>query len=112
MSIYKTLSSKGVTRRGFIKGAGAIAGGAAAALTVPASVRSAFAQGDDVIRVDAVYNQSLGYPERILVRMRAEPNWFHMDMWKHLWSKRTLPSCNFLAEGSKIIRILSITPVR
>ena len=51
MSIYKTLSSKGVTRRGFIKGAGAIAGGAAAALTVPASVRSAFAQGDDVIRV-------------------------------------------------------------
>jgi branched-chain amino acid transport system substrate-binding protein len=51
MSIYKTLNSKGVTRRGFIKGAGAIAGGAAAALTVPASVRSAFGQGDDVIRV-------------------------------------------------------------
>jgi branched-chain amino acid transport system substrate-binding protein len=51
MSIYTTLSSSGVTRRNFIKTAGAVAGGAAAALTLPASVRSAFAQGDDVIRV-------------------------------------------------------------
>ena len=35
-----------------------LAGGAAAALTVPASVRSAFAQGDDVIRVGFISPQS------------------------------------------------------
>ncbi|MEO8686209.1 MAG: ABC transporter substrate-binding protein, partial [Devosia sp.] len=51
MSIDKTTSGRGFTRRGFIKTAGAVAGGAAAALTLPASVRSAFAQGDEVIRV-------------------------------------------------------------
>ena len=54
MSIYKTTTGRGITRRGFIKAAGAVAGGAAAALTLPASVRSAFAQGDEVIRVGLI----------------------------------------------------------
>lgn len=54
MSIQKTFSGHGVTRRHFIKSAAAIAGGAAAALAVPAGVRSAFAQGDEVVRVGFV----------------------------------------------------------
>ena len=43
-----------LNRRRFVT----LAGGAAAALTVPATVRSAFAQGDDVIRVGFVSPQS------------------------------------------------------
>ena len=43
-----------VNRRRFVT----LAGGAAAALTVPASVRSTFAQGDDVIRVGFISPQS------------------------------------------------------
>ncbi|WP_338720974.1 ABC transporter substrate-binding protein [Devosia sp. XK-2] len=54
MSIQKTFSGHGVTRRHFIKSAAAIAGGAAAALAMPAGVRSAFAQGDEVVRVGFV----------------------------------------------------------
>lgn len=52
MSTANTIPHPG--RRRFIK----LAGAAAAALTVPASVRSAFAQGDDVIRVGFVGSRS------------------------------------------------------
>lgn len=52
MSILKT--NPHLSRRRFVK----LAGAAAAALTVPASVRSAFAQGDDVIRVGFVGSRS------------------------------------------------------
>lgn len=54
MSTDLTTKSTGVTRRSLIK----IAGGAAAAFSVPASVRSAFAQGDDVIRVGFIGSRS------------------------------------------------------
>lgn len=47
-------TSNAVTRRNFVK----LAGGAAAILSVPATVRSAAAQGDDVIRIGFVNARS------------------------------------------------------
>lgn len=67
---------------------------------------------DDVIRVSARYDPELGYPQQIIVRIKAEPNMLHADFWKRAVSQRALPSCDVLAEGSKLIRIVSITPVQ
>ncbi len=46
------------TRREFLKTSGLVAGGAAASLTLPASLRSASAAGDDVIRIGFVNARS------------------------------------------------------
>lgn len=53
--IAKTAKIGGITRRRFMQTAGALA---AAGLTVPATVRSAFAQGEDVIRIGFVNARS------------------------------------------------------
>jgi hypothetical protein len=65
---------------------------------------------DDVIRVNAVYDSSLGFPSRIIVRLRAEPNWRHPEFWEAAWARKRLPSCDGMAEGSKLIRIIKIVP--
>jgi hypothetical protein len=65
---------------------------------------------DDVIRVNAIYDDGLGFPSRILVRLRAEPNWRHPEFWERAWARKQLPSCDGMAEGSKIIRILKVIP--
>ncbi len=55
MSTDKTTNNANtVTRRDFVR----LAGGAAALLSVPATVRPAFAQGDDVIRVGFIGSRS------------------------------------------------------
>lgn len=65
---------------------------------------------DDIIRVRASYDPQLGYPTRIIVRIRAEPNWRHPDFWRALWRHKRIPSCDALAEGSKLIQVLTLTP--
>jgi Family of unknown function (DUF6174) len=65
---------------------------------------------DDIIRVNAVYDDSLGYPSRILVRMTAEANWRHPEFWQKAWQTKRLPSCDAMMEGSKIIQVLEIKP--
>jgi hypothetical protein len=65
---------------------------------------------DDILLVQATYHPELGYPQRVLVRVRATPNWRHPEFWQRAWATRQLPTCNALAEGSKIIQVVSITP--
>ncbi len=66
---------------------------------------------DDVLAISASYDAALGYPTEIEVRVAARPNWQHPDYWGELLEKRRAPNCSALPEGSKIIRIVSITPL-
>ncbi|MFO7167413.1 MAG: hypothetical protein DIU80_005225 [Chloroflexota bacterium] len=66
---------------------------------------------EDVITVRAEYDARLGHPTRIEVRVTARPNWRHPDYWSYLVRRRRLPDCNMLAEGSKRIEVVSITPI-
>jgi hypothetical protein len=66
---------------------------------------------DDVIRVRATYDATLGFPKTIEVRMSAQPNWRHPDYWERLVQRRALPDCTVLPEGSKVIRVMSVTPL-
>ncbi len=65
---------------------------------------------DDIIRVQASYDPTLGYPARMIVRIRAEPNWRAPAFWQRAWADGRLPRCDGLAEASKIIEVLQITP--
>ena len=67
---------------------------------------------EDVIRVSARYDPTLGYPAAIEVRVKARPNWRHMDYWKYVVNRRKMPDCDILAEGSKRISIVSLTPLQ
>ena len=67
---------------------------------------------DDKIYISAVYHHELGYPTRIIVRIRAEPNWRQLDFWKQALERRQLPNCGGLSEGSKVIEIVDIIPIR
>ncbi|MDZ4719375.1 MAG: hypothetical protein SH847_13045 [Roseiflexaceae bacterium] len=65
---------------------------------------------DDVIYIQANYDQVLGFPSRILVRIRAEPNWRHPEFWQAAWDTKQIPSCDGMAVGSKIIQVVTLTP--
>jgi Family of unknown function (DUF6174) len=67
---------------------------------------------DDVINVHATYDQQLGYPSRILVRMTATANWRHPEFWQKAWQTKRLPSCDAMMVGSKIIQVMQITPIQ
>ncbi len=67
---------------------------------------------DDKIYISAVYHQELGYPTRIIVRIRAEPNWRQLEFWREALERRELPNCSGLSEGSKVIEIVDIIPIR
>jgi hypothetical protein len=66
----------------------------------------------DVLIVEATYHAQLGYPDRLIVRMKAEPNWRHVDYWKRAVKIRSLPQCDELAEGSKVIQVVQLTPTQ
>jgi hypothetical protein len=51
------------------------------------------------------YDPHLGYPSQIAYRREAQPNWTHLDFWKHLWLQRDLPTCG----TSRITRIVVIS---
>lgn len=65
---------------------------------------------DDILYIQASYDPTLGFPSRILVRIRAEPNWRHPEFWEATWKNKQLPSCDSMAVGSKIIQVVTITP--
>ena len=67
---------------------------------------------DDVIRIEATYDAQLGYPSKILVRIKAHANWRHPDFWKKAWQTKSLPSCDAMVEGSKVIQVVAMTPVQ
>lgn len=65
---------------------------------------------DDVLLVRALYDQALGFPTTIEVRVAARPNWQHPDYWGKLIEQRRAPDCGALPVGSKVIVIESVTP--
>ena len=66
---------------------------------------------DDRLRVRAEFDQALGYPRWIEVRVKAEPNWLSADTWRYLLAHGGAPDCAMM-EGNKIIRVLALTPKR
>jgi hypothetical protein len=64
---------------------------------------------DDRLRVDATFDEALGYPRQIEVRIKAEPNWLHPDAWRYLAANGQAPPCAMM-EGNKLIRVLALTP--
>lgn len=66
---------------------------------------------DDVLSVRAEYHPSLGYPHTIEITLTPTPNWFHRDFWQAVWKTRTLDACNDLPVGSRVLTIVSLTPI-
>jgi hypothetical protein len=55
------------------------------------------------------YDPRLGYPSQIVYRREAQPNWTHLDFWKHLWQQRELPACG-TSRTTRII-VISFAPL-
>jgi hypothetical protein len=55
------------------------------------------------------YDTELGYPREIAYRRVVQPNWTHLDFWKRLWARRSLPTCG-LTRSTRIV-VLSFTPI-
>lgn len=55
------------------------------------------------------YDETLGYPHVIAYQRVVQPNWTHLDFWKRLWTRRSLPSCG-LTRSTRIV-VLSFTPI-
>jgi hypothetical protein len=66
---------------------------------------------DDVIYIAASYDEQLGYPRRMIVRIRAEPNWRRLDVWRNLILFQRMPGCSQLMDGSKVVEVVTITPI-
>ncbi len=65
---------------------------------------------DDEVVIRATYDQSLGYPRQIEVRMRPRPNVLHPDYWQYMWRALVPPACDYM-EGSKLIVVHSVQPL-
>ncbi|HMP40899.1 MAG TPA: DUF6174 domain-containing protein [Roseiflexaceae bacterium] len=65
---------------------------------------------DDVYHIRAEYDEDLGFPSRIEVRLTPTPNWLHADFWQTSFKRRTMTICTQV-EGSKQIVIESLTPL-
>ena len=55
------------------------------------------------------YDSNLGYPRQITYRREAQPNWSHLDFWKHLWLERDLPTCG--TSRTTRIAVISFAPL-
>jgi hypothetical protein len=55
------------------------------------------------------YDSHLGYPRQITYRREAQPNWTHLDFWKHLWLQRDLPTCG--TSRTTRIAVISFVPI-
>ena len=55
------------------------------------------------------YDPHLGYPREITYRREAQPNWTHLDFWRHLWEQRDLPTCG--TSRTTRIAVISFAPL-
>ena len=55
------------------------------------------------------YDSHLGYPRQITYRREAQPNWTHLDFWRHLWEQRDLPTCG--TSRTTRIAVISFAPL-
>ncbi|HEU5087894.1 MAG TPA: DUF6174 domain-containing protein [Roseiflexaceae bacterium] len=65
---------------------------------------------DDEVVIRARYDERLGYPHEIEVRMRPRPNVLHRDYWQYVWRHLIPPACDYM-EGSKLIVVHSVQPL-
>jgi hypothetical protein len=66
---------------------------------------------DDVLSVRAEYHPTLGYPQMLEITLTPTPNWRHADFWQAVWKTRSLDACNDLPVGSRILTVVSLTPL-
>jgi hypothetical protein len=66
---------------------------------------------DDVLSVRAEYHPTLGYPQTLEITLTPTPNWRHADFWQAVWKTRSLDACNDLPVGSRILTVVSLTPL-
>src|SRR5262245_26001264 len=62
----------------------------------------------NVVTVDALYDERLGYPRRITVLAQRESNWRAMRFWRYVWSERRLPDCAW-SSSADIVNVSSMT---
>ncbi len=67
---------------------------------------------DDVLSVRAEYHPTLGYPQTIEITLTPTPNWRHADFWRAVWKTRSLDACNDLPVGSRVLTVVSLTPLQ
>lgn len=67
---------------------------------------------DDVLTVRAEYHPSLGYPQSLEISLTPSPNWRHADFWSAVWQTRSLDTCDSLMAGSRVLRVLELTPIQ
>jgi Family of unknown function (DUF6174) len=65
----------------------------------------------NVVSVYALYDERLGYPQRIAVLAEREPNWRTMRFWRYVWSERRLPDCAW-SSSADIVNVRSMTPLQ
>jgi hypothetical protein len=64
-----------------------------------------------VVTVYALYDEQLGYPHKVAVRVERESNWRERPFWRYLWAARRLPDCEW-ASNADIVNVLAMTPLR
>lgn len=67
---------------------------------------------DDVLSVRAEYHPTLGYPQTIEITLTPTPNWRHADFWQAVWKTRSFDTCNDLPVGSRVLTVVSLTPLQ
>lgn len=66
---------------------------------------------DDILTIQVEYHPTLGYPQMIEIGLTPSPNWRHADFWSAAWKIRSLNTCDSLAAGSRVLRVLELTPL-
>jgi hypothetical protein len=64
-----------------------------------------------VVTVYAIYDEQLGYPHKVAVRVERESNWGERPFWRYLLAARRLPNCEW-ASNADIVKVLAVTPLR
>jgi hypothetical protein len=63
-----------------------------------------------VVTVYAIYDEQLGYPHKVAVRVERETNWGERPFWRYLLAARRLPDCEW-ASNADIVNVLAMTPL-
>ena len=62
----------------------------------------------NVITINALYDERLGYPHHIAVLVERETNWRSRRFWQYVWSDRRLPDCAW-SSSADIVNVRSMT---
>jgi hypothetical protein len=62
----------------------------------------------NIITINALYDERLGYPRHIAVLVERETNWRSMRFWRYVWSDRRLPDCVW-SSSADIVNVRAMT---